>query len=583
MSAASKYLFCILMFFLPAQIINAGSKKLDSLKIEAENLSKKDFDAAIRLCQQGVAISVDETDKAIFFRIEGRAWYFKGEFEKASQLYNLSVAILEKQKQPKELGLTFIELAKLYRKTKMLDAAERTYNRAFTIFTGLKDTINMSTVYNESGVVFEYRKDYNKAIHLYQQAYHLKQALKDTVGMAYSSGFIAGGKLLQNKLKEAEEFALHSLRLFQSVKDTFAIALAYTNLAEISTKAGQTQKSKYYLSHSSAFATPIQYLDLLANNFLQLSQIYKQEGRQDSALISFEKYVSVKDSLYNSNMQKTVLELNTKYETAQKDKELSEKKASLRMRNLQLLSSLVALLLIGLLFFSMYRTSTLKHKNAIQKTVIEQQDIAAKAIINAEESERVRMSATLHDGLGQLLSAAKMNVQAIEQELLGKEDAVNSYNRVMGLLDDSIKEMRSVSHQMMPGVMVRSGLGNALKELIEKIDTRALEINLSIEGLDEQYDQDIQIVLYRIFQECIHNVIKHARATKLYISLMQSADSIDVTIEDNGVGFDMNQAAQKSGIGLQNIRTRVNFLKGELDISTANGKGTFIALHIPLK
>lgn len=498
-------------------------------------------------------------------------------------MYNKAILIQEKNNQQKELGLTFIEQAKLYRKTKMLEAAEKTYQRALNIFTTLRDTANMATVLNESGVVQEYKKDYNRAINLYQQSYDLNKKLKDTIGMAYSLGFIGGAKLQEGDLKLAEDFAKQSLQLFMAKQDSFAIAIGYTNLSEIATSAGQTNKAKNYLLNSTRFAERIQFLDLMANNYMQLSKLYKKEGKTDSSVLLLEKYTATRDSIYNSNMQKTVLELNTKYDTVQKDKEILEKKSALKLKNILLLASVVALILGGLLFVALMKSSKFKHKNELQKTLIDQQDIATKAVIKAEENERVRMSATLHDGLGQLLSATKMNVQALETVAGSNSETENSYIKVISLLDDSIKEMRAVSHQMMPGAVVRSGLGNALKELIEKMDSKALEINLNVEGLEYQPDEDVQIVLYRIFQECINNVIKHAKATKLFISLIQSPDSIDATIEDNGVGFNMADLTDKHGIGLQNIRTRVNFLKGDIDISSARGKGTLIAFHIPLK
>lgn len=576
-------LFFVLLLLGCFQWAKAEGKPTDSLRIKAEKLATKDFDQAILLSDKGIELSGDEVEKSVFYRIKGLAYYFKGDFKKASELYNKAILIQEKNNQQKELGLTFIEQAKLYRKTKMLEAAEKTYQRALNIFTTLRDTANMATVLNESGVVQEYKKDYNRAINLYQQSYDLNKKLKDTIGMAYSLGFIGGAKLQEGDLKLAEDFAKQSLQLFMAKQDSFAIAIGYTNLSEIATSAGQTNKAKNYLLNSTRFAERIQFLDLMANNYMQLSKLYKKEGKTDSSVLLLEKYTATRDSIYNSNMQKTVLELNTKYDTVQKDKEILEKKSALKLKNILLLASVVALILGGLLFVALMKSSKFKHKNELQKTLIDQQDIATKAVIKAEENERVRMSATLHDGLGQLLSATKMNVQALETVAGSNSETENSYIKVISLLDDSIKEMRAVSHQMMPGAVVRSGLGNALKELIEKMDSKALEINLNVEGLEYQPDEDVQIVLYRIFQECINNVIKHAKATKLFISLIQSPDSIDATIEDNGVGFNMADLTDKHGIGLQNIRTRVNFLKGDIDISSARGKGTLIAFHIPLK
>ena len=104
-----------------------------------------------------------------------------------------------------------------------------------------------------------------------------------------------------------------------------------------------------------------------------------------------------------------------------------------------------------------------------------------------------------------------------------------------------------------------------------------------MEGLDEKLDSNIETVLYRVIQECVNNVIKHAEATTLDISVVRDSNSISATIEDNGKGFDINDQEKIEGIGLKNILTRVNYLKGTIDFDSAPGRGTLVALHIPLQ
>lgn len=575
----------LIMEWLPVLIATALSTNVyannDSLRLLADSLSITDFNRAVKICDEAIKNTHNEVEKAVFYRIKGKAIYFKGDFKTAAMLYSKAINILESKKQKKELGLTFIEQAKLYRKTRMLYAAERSYERALNIFTELHDTANIATVLNENGVIYEYQKNYEKAIQYYTRSLQLNKIINDTIGMAYAYNFISGAYLLQNKILAAEENALSSLNLFEAKKDSFATSLVYTDLAKIYISANDPVRAKNTIATSNMFAEKAGYLDLISANQLLLSEIYKKENRFDSALKAHELYSKIKDSLFNSRMQKTLQELNTKYEVAEKDREIIEKTTSIKTKNLQLAMGFGGVLLLSLLFLTSYRSSKFKHKSELQQTIIQQQDLSARAIIEAEENERKRMSSTLHDGLGQLLSAAKMNMQASEEKFSSNEKDRESFAKIVSLLDDSIKEMRDVTHQMMPGAFIRFGLSGALKSLIEKIDSDSLEINLNIEGLHKDPDHNVQIMLYRIFQECINNVIKHAKATKLYISLIQTDDIIDVTIEDNGVGFDVNEISD--GIGLENIRTRVNFLKGIIDISSDKGKGTLVAFHIPTK
>jgi signal transduction histidine kinase len=162
------------------------------------------------------------------------------------------------------------------------------------------------------------------------------------------------------------------------------------------------------------------------------------------------------------------------------------------------------------------------------------------------------------------------------------EEKKLSFDRIIGLVDESCREIRSVSHNMMPNALLKNSLATAVRDFIEKIDKKALKMHLYTEGLDEHIDTNTETVLYRVIQECVNNVIKHADASTLDISIIKGTDFIDATIEDNGKGFDTTNERLSDGIGLKNIRTRVEYLKGTVDFDSSPGRGTVVALHIPI-
>lgn len=318
-------------------------------------------------------------------------------------------------------------------------------------------------------------------------------------------------------------------------------------------------------------------LDLLAGQ-LELDKKNLQLGNQ--TLLIDNQQLELKNN--QSTLSKNSLELKNK-EQKISILNLNDKNKSLEIqkKNRQLLFGIVAFLLSALAAYLLYNRYRLRQKNKLQKAVIKEQDEAAKAIISAEENERGRMSQTLHDGLGQLLSAAKMNLQAVQENLQLNPQMTTAYNNALSLVDSSIKEMRSVSHQMVTNNVVRTGLANALKDLIEKIDSNSLKVNLNVNGLLQNVDPDIQIVVYRIIQESINNVIKHAQANVLHIHLNMEADLLKGSVKDNGVGFDTANIKSR-GIGLDSIATRIKFLKGSYNINSSPGKGTEIEFTIPL-
>ena len=243
--------------------------------------------------------------------------------------------------------------------------------------------------------------------------------------------------------------------------------------------------------------------------------------------------------------------------------------------------SIVLLVLGILLAFTQYRRSKWKQEAKMKTAVMVQQEIAARAVIEAEEAERQRIAKDLHDGVGQMMSAARMNLSAFEEAAsFRSETEKQDFDRIIGLVDESCREVRAVSHNMMPNALLKQGLASAIREFIHKLDQKKIRVQLYTEGLEERLDSNLETVLYRVIQECVNNVIRHAGASTVDISVVRENDMIRGTIEDNGKGFDTQNLEE--GLGLKNIRTRIDYLKGTVEIDSAPGKGTLVAFHVPL-
>ena len=234
-----------------------------------------------------------------------------------------------------------------------------------------------------------------------------------------------------------------------------------------------------------------------------------------------------------------------------------------------------------MLLYSQYKRYRLKKEAQMQTEIRKQQELSSKAVMAAEENERQRIAKDLHDGVGQMMSAAKMNLSAFESEINFAGEQKRSFEKVIQLVDESCREVRNVSHIMMPNALMKNELSAAIREFVDKLDKKSLQVQVYTEGLDQYVDANTKLVLYRVLQECVTNVIKHAAATTLDISVIRSTDGIDAMVEDNGKGFDTINKNSFEGIGLKNIRTRVEYLKGTVDIDSIPEQGTVIAIHIP--
>ncbi len=566
------------------------SNKDDKKKIRfylplLKKLTTKNFDEALEAAQEGISLAAKLKDSGTLGSLQnemGNVYYFKGNYDSAASYYYKALGLLKRTGSHATVAPVLNDLGRLYRKTRDLDRSLQMYDEALDMYKKIGDESGMATILNESGVVYEYKEDYSEALNRYKSSLVIREKMKDTVGIAYSLNFIGGAYTLQKKFTEAENYLVQSLKLRTNLKDSFTIALSHSDLGYMYKEENSLEKAIEQYNLSNAIAEKMRFADLMLSNYKELAVISERKGDFALSLVYYKKQTGLKDSIYSGEKMKQIEQLNAKYQTEKKEQQLKLQQAEITKKNYLLWGLIAATLLMSFAGFNFYRKRQALNKLQLQAEVMKQQDIATKAIINAEENERKRIAADLHDGVGQMMSAAKMNLSAFENEISFKDETQKVYfDKLIGLVDESCREIRSVSHQMMPNALLKSGLASAVKEFIDKIDTKIIKVNLYTEGLNERLDGNIETVLYRVIQECVNNVIKHAGADKLDISLIKDADGIAATVEDNGKGFDTNDKLKFEGIGLKNITSRIEFLKGSVDFDSSPGKGTLIAIHVP--
>jgi two-component system, NarL family, sensor kinase len=570
-------------------IMNGNASYDDRMKAYLQFVhyfSLKNFDTTIETSNEalllarknGDSVSVAELKSAI-----GVSYYFKGSYDIAAKYYYESIAILERTNQKNKLASAYNDLAKLYRKIRSLDRALENYNKAEALYRGLKDTAGIAMIMNESGVVFEYREDYDEAIRRYTASKDLAEKINDSLSISYSLSNIAGVYVIQKKYDEAEKNLLKALDIRRNLGDSFAIALTWSDLGTSMNAKGDYAKAVNYLTESNRMAEKLHYPELQANNYNELADAAAKQMDYKKALEYFQKRTSLRDSIFSTEKTKQIEELNTKYQTVKKEQIIEQQQNRLIRQNFLFLGLAGLALMIGLLAWSQYKRYKLRKETQLQTEIMKQQELATKAVIEAEEEERQRIARDLHDGVGQMMSVAKMNLSAFESEInFSNEEQKLSFEKIIHLVDNSCKEVRHVSHNMMPHALLKSNLASAIRDFIDKIDKKTLEIHFYSEGLDERLNSNTENVLYRVIQECVNNVIKHAGATELDISVIRDKDGISASIEDNGKGFDTADKEKFEGIGLKNILTRVEYLKGTVEFDSSPGRGTAIGLHVPL-
>lgn len=546
----------------------------------------KDFKESIEFARTGISAANalnDSLNTAILYQQLGVSFYFSGSFDSAAQCYYKAISFFENNKLSKQLASAYNDLAKLYRKTGNYKRAHEFYNQAMSIYKSLNDESGMAIIFNEDGVVFEMEDKPEEAIKNYTASLELDKKLHDSLGVSYALNFLAGIYTQQKKFDEAEKNNLEALHIREALKDSFNISLSYTDLGDMYKAEGKYAEAEKNYLQSNEYAKAVHYADLISNNFKQLADAASLQGNFKQAFEYSQQHEVFKDSIYRIETSKQVEELSSKYETAKKEEMIKDQQFEITKRNYWIIAIICLLVLGFLLGFSYYRRYKLKQQAKLQFEIMKQQEFATKAVIEAEENERKRIAGDLHDGVGQLMSAAKMNLSAIENSLsFSSIEQKNNFEKIVSLIDESCNEVRTVSHNMMPNALLKSGLASAVREFVDKIDTHILKVSLHTQGLNEKTDSNVEIVLYRIIQECVNNVIKHSNANHMDISLIKDSDGISATIEDNGKGFNVNEKMNADGIGLKNIKSRIDYLKGNVEWDSAPGKGTVVAIHVPV-
>ncbi len=563
-------------------------KKLEAYVSLSSKISLVSFNETIRVAEEGLLLAAQLKDSLAIAELNrniGIASYFKGDYEKAATQYYSAIGIYERKNKNKELANVYNDLAKLYRKTRDLKRALTNYNSSYALYKSLNDSSGMQMILNESGVVYEYQGNYEEALNHYRASLKIAQALNDEMGKSWCYNFIAGVYVLQQKFEQAENFNIQAMAIRQRLKDTFSLAVIFTDLGVMYSAWGKPERATYYFDQSVLLTEKMGYKELLSNNYAELAKLANMTGDYKKALDYFTWHTQLKDSLFNVQRTRQIEEIGTLYETNKREKQIELQQQTIKERN-QLIIIITTIALLSLLVvYLLYNRNKLKQKAKLQEEILNQQELAAKAVLEAEEKERSRIAKDLHDGVGQMMSAARMNLSSFyNNTTVTDEEQKHSLFNIIQLVDESCKEVRLVSHSMMPVALNKNGIVQAIDELLAKINSKDLKTSFHSEGFHERLDSSTETILYRIIQECINNTIKHAEAKEIDLSMIKDADGISVTIEDNGKGFAYDATKmddEDEGIGLKNIRSRIAFLKGTVDFDSAPGRGTLVAIHVP--
>jgi two-component system, NarL family, sensor kinase len=477
-----------------------------------------------------------------------------GLYEKALVYGKQAVLKSRESNNPRFLGTALLNLGSTYLKLNQPREGLALLNEALTIGKKINHKQIQSSSLLSIGQAYILNHEYSRLKPIYSQALEIAKEMED---------------------REAEITALNGLAIYSiSIQD-------YPSASQYGLNA---------LAIADKFNFSLQKIQVLGT----LSNLSYAKQDMKTAEAYAREAILLKDSLMNDKMRQAALELEKKYETAKKENQIQKLEADKKLQDLELQRKNVLniILILGALALSvifLLSWRNYKHRQDIQQQRIteletEKQLAATEAVLKGEAQERTRLAKDLHDGLGGMLSGIKYSMNTMKGNLIMTPENQQAFERSMDMLDSSIREMRRVAHNLMPESLVKFGLDTALKDFCNDIQqSGALNVTYQSVGLEGvQMDQTQAITIFRIVQELLNNIMKHAGAGNAIVQLTKTEGLFAVTVEDDGKGFDPILLKGTKGIGWSNIQNRVEFMKGRVDVQSENNQGTSVHIELPL-
>ncbi|CAI8335075.1 MAG: Oxygen sensor histidine kinase NreB [Flavobacterium sp. SCGC AAA160-P02] len=320
--------------------------------------------------------------------------------------------------------------------------------------------------------------------------------------------------------------------------------------------------------------------------------------KEYKAYDNLEISLNMENKLRDLEMQEMLERVTTEYNinTVRQEEELKRQlvinQKQKAERNLWItgISSISIIFILGF-FLKQFR---LRQKNLslelAKQELIQQQKIEKiksksqirilNATIDAKETERKQIAETLHDHVSTLLSSASLHLQAYKKIFNGSTPV--ELDKSQTIINEASQKIRDLSHTLVSSILLKFGLGYAIKDMAEKYSNYHLEILYETKYI-QRYEQGFEIKLYNIIQEFVNNILKHSEATNAKILLVEKKNKLYLSVQDNGKGFDKSQIIDKNGLGINQIHARIHVMKGKFVIESQKGKGTLIKIELPIK
>lgn len=631
--------YCSFMLVLSVQAQNA-QQLIDNLKTELKSnpdakktasiysdltwyYSKVSVDSALVYGRKALESSKKLGDSTLLAQVYsdvGAVYFTKGDFQNSKSNYLIAYKIRKARKDVKGLAKINNNLANIYERTFQYKLAMQSFIDALSYFESINDQKNINTIKGNIGLVLFKLKNYTKAIKYlndeitYEEENHIPDGLcvsctnignvylkmKDTVnalkyynkalkscqesgnnkGISVAFGNIGAIKSDQNKSKEALALYAKSSKVEEELNSDIDKSSLKLKVAKELIDAKQFGKAHDTLVSLKRIFEKLNSKEYLLLNYKLLITCNAYLNKPDSVAFYTDKYIYLKDNLLDAHVLKQSQELEAKYQTEKKEKLLLQKEIEAKKKNTTILILAILAFFVALLGFLIYRQQRLKNAQQVQEFELKSA-IAKIETQNKLHEQRLAISRDLHDNIGAQLTFVISSIDNLKYGNKITDSKINTQlTKISDFTKSTIIELRDTIWAMNNSEFTIEDLYARILNFIEKAKSAKDDINFKF-VIDESMHQVtfssvIGVNLYRTIQEAVNNAIKYSEAKDIEVNVKKIGEQIQITIHDNGKGFDIENT--NFGNGLYNMQKRIEEVKGTYSIQSELQKGTTITI-----